>query len=114
MTKIEDLPQPTGWRILLEMPEPEEETKHGIIIPKMVQDNEKILTFMGKVVLMGPACYVDREDVKFGGRWCEPGDTVLLSKYAGTKMIVDGREYRILNDDEVQAKIPNPSIVKRG
>lgn len=113
MTKIEDLPQPTGWRILLGMPEPEEETKHGIIIPKMVQDNEKILTFMGKVVLMGPLCY-QRDDMKHAEPWCKIGDTVLLSKYAGTKMIVDGREYRLLNDDEVQAVLPVPSIVKRG
>lgn len=112
MTKIEDLPQPTGWRILLEMPEPEEQTKSGLFIPKMVQDNEKILTFMGKVVLMGPLCYT-RDDMK-GEPWCKVGDMVLLSKYAGTKMIVNEKEYRLLNDDEVQAVLPNPSIVKRG
>jgi co-chaperonin GroES (HSP10) len=45
--------------------------------------------------------------------WCDPGDTVLISKYAGTRILVDGDEYRVINDDEVQAVIPDPSAVRR-
>lgn len=119
-----DLPQPSGWRILLEIPEVEEKTKGGIILSAQTRDNEKILTFMGVVTLMGPLCYtrddmagvmVDIKNPRAPAEpWCKIGDTVLVSKYAGTKVIVRGKEYRLINDDEVQAVVPDPSIVKRG
>lgn len=116
----DDLPQPSGWRILLEIPEVEEKTKGGIILSPQTRDNEKILTFMGVVTLMGPLCFT-KDDMNGGmvgqratNPWCKVGDTVLVSKYAGTKVIVRGKEYRLINDDEVQATIPDPSIVKRG
>lgn len=111
-----DLPQPSGWRILLEIPEVEEKTKGGIILAAQTRDNEKILTFMGTVALMGPLCFTKEEHLIDGKvyKWCREGDTVLVSKYAGTKVIVRGKEYRLINDDEVQAVVPDPSIVKRG
>lgn len=106
------LPRPSGWRILVEVPEVEEVTKGGIIRPDIIRENEKILTVFAKVVALGPLAYT-RNDMIAAEPWCDPGDIVLVSKYAGTRILVNGVEHRVLNDDEVQAVVPDPSIVRR-
>lgn len=112
--KVAALPvHPTGWRVLVKTPKPVEKTAGGIIIPTKVQDEEKILTMFGEVVELGPVAYKNRPDVDFGGPWCKEGDAVLLSKYAGTKIEIDGEQYRIINDDEVQGVVNDTSRVKR-
>lgn len=108
----DSLPRPCGWRILVKIPEVKEVTKGGIQLPPSMIDNEKILTMFAEVVALGPLAYT-RNDMIGGEPWCDPGDTVLISKYAGTRILVDGEEWRCLNDDEVQAVIPDLSRVKR-
>jgi chaperonin GroES len=108
----DSLPRPCGWRILVKVPEVAEKTKGGIILADMTKDNETILTMFAEVVRIGPLAYT-RNDMLAGEPWCDPGDTVLISKYAGTRILVDGVEHKILNDDEIQAVIPDPSRVKR-
>lgn len=108
----DSLPRPCGWRILVKIPEVKEVTKGGIQLPPSMIDNEKILTMFAEVVALGPLAYT-RNDMIAGEPWCDPGDTVLISKYAGTRILVDGEEMRVCNDDEIQAVIPDPSRVKR-
>lgn len=104
--------RPTAWRVSVMVPDVEEVTKGGIIRPDLVRDNEKILNVFAKVVELGPLAY-KRNDMIQAGPWCKPGDTVLISKYAGSRVLVDGVEHRIINDDEVQAVVDYPERVRR-
>jgi chaperonin GroES len=106
------LPIPSGWRILVEIPEVEEKTKGGIIRPDLFRENEKILTVFAKVKRLGPLAYT-RNDMIGAEPWCNEGDTVLISKYAGTRILVNDVEHRVINDDEIQAVIPDPTAVRR-
>lgn len=106
------LPRPSGWRILVEVPKVEEVTKGGIIRPEINRDNEQILTAFAVVRRIGPLAYT-RPDMIAADPWCGEGDTVLISKYAGTRILVNGVEHRVINDDEVQAVITDPAAVRR-
>jgi chaperonin GroES len=106
------LPEPCGWRVLVRIPEVIIKTEGGIYLPESLRDAEKILTVFAVVERLGPLAYT-RNDMIASEPWCDPGDTVLISKYAGTRILVDGDEYRVINDDEVQAVIPDPSAVRR-
>lgn len=104
--------QPRGYRILLEPIQIEEVTEGGIVLPSQVQDNEKLLAQIGRVVAMGEQCY-DHE--KFNGHiYCDVGDYVLHGQYVGC--VIEGRDgtrYRLINDDEVLATVSDPNVLKR-
>ena len=56
---------------------------------------------------MGDLCFKD--DTKFPtGPWCKEGDWVLITRYAGSRIRIDGGELRIINDDEILAKVDDP------
>lgn len=110
--KNEPALKPTAWRVSVSVPDVEEVTKGGIIRPDLVRDNEKILTVFAQVVELGPLAY-KRPDMIQAGPWCKPGDTVLISKYAGSRILVDGVEHRVINDDEIQAVVTAPDRVRR-
>lgn len=101
------LPKPTGYRVLIALPEIEKTYgESGIMkIDKQV-DRDYIMSIMGAVVDMGPDCYKDKDRFPHGP-WCEVGDYVLFRMNSGTRIKVDGREYRIMNDDSVEAIIPD-------
>lgn len=105
-------PVPCGYRILVELPKVEEKTKGGIITVAAHQDAQRHLAMMAKVVAFGPEAYQTSKDRTFGEAWCAIGDTVMFSKYAGSRMMIDGVEFRLINDDEVQAVVPDPSAIK--
>ena len=95
-----ELPQPTGWRILVLPFTPKEKTKGGIIIAQESLDKARIATNCGYVVKMGPMAYGDKE--KFPtGPWCKEKDWVIFARYAGSRLPIEGGEVRLLNDDEV-------------
>jgi co-chaperonin GroES (HSP10) len=59
---------------------------------------------------MGDLCYTDK--VRFpNGPWCKTGDWVIFGRYAGSRFKIEGGEVRILNDDEIIAKIDNPADI---
>ena len=102
-----ELPQPTGWRILVLPFTPKEKTKGGIIIAQESLDKARIATNCGYVVKMGPMAYGDKE--KFPtGPWCKEKDWVIFARYAGARMQIDGGEIRMLNDDEILGTIDDP------
>jgi co-chaperonin GroES (HSP10) len=59
---------------------------------------------------VGELAYQD-EDKFPDGPWCAKGDWVMFARYAGSRFKIDGGEVRILNDDEVLAKISNPEDI---
>ena len=106
----DELPQPTGWRLLVLPFTPKEKTKGGIIIAQESLDKARIATNCGYVVKMGPMAYGDKE--KFPtGPWCKEKDWVIFARYAGSRLPIEGGEVRLLNDDEVLGTIKDPESV---
>jgi len=106
----DELPQPSGWRLLVLPFTPKEKTKGGIIIAQESLDKARIATNCGYVLKIGPDAYKDKE--KFPeGPWCKKKDWVIFARYAGSRLPIDGGEVRILNDDEVLGTIKDPESV---
>ena len=106
----DELPIPSGWRLLVLPFTPKEKTKGGIIIAQESLDKARIATNCGYVVKMGPMAYGDKE--KFpSGPWCKKGDWVIFARYAGSRLPIEGGEVRLLNDDEVLGTIKDPESV---
>ena len=106
----DELPQPSGWRLLVLPFTPKEKTKGGIIIAQESLDKARIATNCGYVVKMGPMAYGDKG--KFPtGPWCKQGDWVIFARYAGSRLPIEGGEVRILNDDEDLGTIKDPESV---
>lgn len=110
--KATQLPDPSGYRILCAIPEIEEKYDSGIIKADATMHHEEILSTVFFVVKMGPDCYKDA--VRFpNGPWCKVGDFVLARPNSGTRLKIHGREFRIINDDSVEATVLDPRGIKR-
>ena len=107
---VDELPTPTGWRILVLPFTPKEKTSGGIIIAQESLDRLRIATNCGYVLKIGPLAYHDKERYPTGP-WCKTGDWVIFARYAGSRLPIEGGEVRILNDDEVLGTIPDPESV---
>ena len=105
----DELPQPSGWRLLVLPFTPKEKTKGGIIIAQESLDKARIATNCGYVIKMGDLCYADKD--KFKEPWCKLGDWVIFARYAGSRLPIEGGEVRLLNDDEVLGTIKDPESV---
>ena len=107
---IDELPTPTGWRLLVLPFTPKDKTKGGIIVAQETLDRLRIAVNCGYVLKIGPEAYKDKD--KFpSGPWCKEKDWVIFARYAGSRLPIDGGEVRILNDDEVLGTIKDPESV---
>lgn len=110
--KARQLPQPSGYRLLCAIPEQEKEYDSGLLKADETIRYEEVLTTVLFVVDMGPDCYKD--DKRFPtGPWCKKGDFVLVRPNAGTRLVIHGREFRIINDDSVEGVVQDPRGIKR-
>jgi co-chaperonin GroES (HSP10) len=107
---VDELPTPSGWRLLVLPFTPKEKTKGGLLIAQETLDKLRIAVNCGYVLKMGPLAYKDEE--KFStGPWCKEKDWVIFARYAGSRLPIKGGEVRILNDDEVLGTIPDPEAI---
>ena len=105
--ELEKVPQPSGWRIVLFPLKLQGKTKGGVLLTDDTVTESQVTTNICKVLKMGPECYKDKE--KFpSGPWCKEGDWVLITRYAGSRIRIDGDELRIINDDEILAVVDDP------
>lgn len=112
--KAKQLPHPSGYRILCAVPEVEKEFEGelGLIKSDETIRNEETLTTVLWVVELGPDCYKD--PARFPtGPWCKKGDFVLIRPHAGSRLVIHGREFRIINDDSVEGVVQDPRGIKR-
>jgi co-chaperonin GroES (HSP10) len=110
--RAKQLPDPVGYRILLAIPEAEKEYDSGIIKADSTLHAEEVLSTVFFVVKLGPDCYKD--PAKFpNGAWCKEGDFILARPNSGTRLLIHGREFRLINDDSVEAVVQDPRGVKR-
>ena len=111
--KVEDeqlrakLPEPSGYRLLIAVAEISEKTDGGVFVPEQMKRAEETASIVGFVVKAGPEAYSDEN--KFpSGPWCKEGDFVIFRSYSGTRFKVLGKEFRLINDDTVEAVVEDP------
>jgi co-chaperonin GroES (HSP10) len=110
--KAKQLPEPSGYHILVALPEAEEAYDSGLIKADETRRFEEVLATVFFVVKLGPDCYKDKE--KFPtGPWCKEGDFVLARPNSGTRLKIHGREFRLINDDTVEAVVQDPRGITR-
>ena len=110
--KAHQLPKPSGYKILIALPEPEEKTEGGILKAKQTMDLEEIGSICGFVLAVGPDAYKDKKRFP-NGAYCKEGDFILMRSYSGTRFKIHGKEFRLINDDSVEAVIDDPrGIIK--
>jgi len=106
------LPEPRGYRILCAVPHVEEEFDGGLLKAEDTKRIEEQTTVVLFVVKMGDLCYADKDRFPTGP-WCKEGDFVLTRPYSGTRVVIHGREFRIINDDTVEAVVEDPRGIRR-
>jgi hypothetical protein len=110
--KATQLPRPSGWKILCAIPEIEKEYDSGLAKADETLRHEEILTTVLFVVDLGPDCYVDKTRYPTGP-WCKKGDFVLVRPNAGSRLVIHGREFRMINEDSVEGVVDDPRGIRR-
>ena len=107
----EKLPNPTGYRLLVALAKASDK-KGNIFVPEDLRDRESTASIVGLVVAAGPDIYQDKK--KFpSGSWCSVGDWIMFRSYSGTRIKIGAQEFRMINDDQVEANLPDPEAVER-
>ena len=106
------LPEPKGYKLLIAIHEIDETTDGGIIKSAQSQHEESISTIVGWVMSMGPDAYVNYTRFP-NGPYCQVGDWVVFRAFSGTRLKIHGKEFRLINDDTVEAVVEDPRGVER-
>jgi co-chaperonin GroES (HSP10) len=111
--KAKQLPDPRTFHILCMVPEAEEKVEGTEIYkPAQTMHYEEMLTPVLFVVKLGPDCYKDTTRFPSGAS-CKEGDFIICRPNSGTRLKIHGREFRILNDDSVEAVVEDPRGITR-
>ena len=110
--KASQLPEPKGYKMLIALPEMEEKTDGGIIKSAKYLQEETISTVVGWVISMGPDAYQSPERFP-NGPYCKVGDWVVFRAFSGTRIRIHGKEFRLINDDTVEAVVEDPRGIER-
>ena len=109
------LPEPAGYRLLCMVPDVSEKiagTELDLLKPSDMVRSEEHSTTVLFVMRVGPDAFKD--PAKFpNGAWCKTGDFVIVRAYAGTRFKIYGKEFRIINDDQVEAIVDDPRGITR-
>jgi len=107
------LPKPVGYRVLVALPNVEETFEGSDLIKATTtKHHEYIMSIIGLVVDIGDQCYADKERFPTGP-WCKTGDYVMFRANTGTRFTVNGLEYRLMNDDSIEAVVADPRGIQK-
>ena len=107
------LPTPVGYHLLVAMPEVEDTYADTSILKSITAKNhETIMSIIGLVVDMGEQAYSDGNRFPTGP-WCNIGDYIMFRANTGTRFVIGGKEFRLMNDDSVEAIVKDPRGVTR-
>jgi len=107
------LPKPVGYRLLIALPQVEEKFDGSELIKtSQIKQQEQVLSIIGAVIDMGDQCYADKERFPTGP-WCKSGDFVMFRANSGTRFKLGGTEYRLMNDDSIEAVVADPRGITR-
>lgn len=110
--KARQLPDPATYHLLCALPEIEDKYDSGLIKSGQTMHFEEVMSPVLFVVKMGPDCYKD--PLRFpSGPSCKVGDFILVRPNTGTRVKIHGQEFRIINDDSVEAVVQDPRGISR-
>lgn len=110
--RAKQLPDPAGYRILCGIPDIEEKTAGGIFKSDETMKFEELTTPVLFVLKIGPDAFKDTTRFP-SGPWCKEGDFILTRPHAGSRVKIHGREFRLINDDSVEAVVEDPRGISR-
>jgi co-chaperonin GroES (HSP10) len=111
--RAHQLPEPKGWMLLaavIDVPETFEGS--SIIRAEATRKSDEMTSPVLFVMKVGPEAYKDEKKFPSGPR-CKEGDFILTRPYAGTRVKIHGKEFRLLNDDQVEATVQDPRGISR-
>ena len=106
------LPDPKGYKVLISLLEPEEASTGGILKAQQTIEQEEVGSIVGFVMKIGPDAYQDKKRFP-NGPYCKEGDFIIMRSYSGTRFKVHGKEFRLINDDSIEAVVEDPRGVMR-
>ena len=110
--KARQVPDPVTYHILCMVPKADDEYESGLLKAGQTMHYEERLSPVLFVAKMGPDAY--RDPLRFpSGPSCKVGDFVLVRPNTGTRLKIHGTEWRLINDDSVEAVVQDPRGVKR-
>lgn len=111
--KAKQLPDPTTFHMLCVVPEAMEQFSDSVLIKSsQSMQFEEVLTPVLFVAKLGPDCYKDVSRFPSGPS-CKQGDFIICRPNSGTRLKIHGREFRIINDDSVEAVVQDPRAITR-
>ncbi len=110
--KAKQIPDPATYHLLCMLPEAKEEYEGGLIKASQTMQFEELLSPVLFVAKMGPDAFKDEKRFPSGAS-CKVGDFVLVRANTGTRLKIHGKEFRIINDDSVEAVVQDPRGIKR-
>ena len=110
--KAKQIPEPSGFHVLCMVLEIEEKFDSGIVKAETTMFAEERLTTVLFVMKLGPDCYKDTARFP-SGPWCKEGDFILVRPNSGTRLLIHGQEFRIINDDTVEGVVEDPRGISR-
>lgn len=110
--KAKQVPDPATFYLLCVLPEIDEEYENGFIKASQTMHYEELLSPVLFVVKIGPDAYKDEKRFPSGPS-CKAGDFVLVRPNSGTRIKIHGKEFRLINDDSVEAVVQDPRGITR-
>lgn len=110
--KAKQVPEPKTYHILTVVPDAEEQFESGLVKADSTIHYEEVLTPVLFVMKLGPDAYKDEKRFPSGPS-CKEGDFVIVRPNSGTRLKIHGREFRIINDDSVEAVVEDPRGISR-
>ena len=107
------LPKPVGYRVLVAMPKVEEAFEGSELLKSVTtKHQEQVMSIIGLVVDIGDQAYSDVDRFPTGP-WCKQRDYVMFRANTGTRFTIEGLEYRLMNDDSIEAVVADPRGIQR-
>lgn len=110
--KARQVPDPATYHILCMLPKVNDEYESGLVKAGQTMHFEELLSPVLFVAKMGPDCYKDATRFPSGPS-CKVGDFILVRPNTGTRLKIHGTEWRIINDDSVEAVVEDPRGIQR-
>jgi co-chaperonin GroES (HSP10) len=110
--KAKQLPEPKTYHLLCMVPEADEAYESGLLKASATAQYEEVLTPVLFVARMGPDAFKDEKRFPSGPS-CREGDFVIVRPNSGTRLKIHGQEWRLINDEAVEAVVEDPRGIAR-
>ena len=111
--KARQVPDPATYHLLCMLPKAEDEySETGILKSATAMLHEELLSPVLFVAKIGPDAFKDEKRFPSGAS-CKVGDFIITRPNTGTRMKIHGTEWRLINDDSVEAVVQDPRGIQR-